>query len=120
MSREDIQCPGDIIPFNCSILSNSETIHLMWLITIPGMTPVNVTFFNNSGSDDLTSYITTFVTGFKSDEYIHSTVEFRVQPGIPVNRFNLSCSITGLGLSITAVRVNSSCKSNITRLCDDN
>ena len=110
MSRGDIQCPGDIVPFNCSILSNSETIHLTWLFTVPGMMPVNITHYNtSSGSNNImTPYISTSVTGFESDEYIHSTLEFTVQPGIPIDEFNLSCSIAGLGFNSTFTVVNSS------------
>ena len=112
-SREDIHCPGDIIPFNCSILSNSETIHLTWSFAIPGMVPIaDITYSNiTSGSDLLTSYISTSVTGFQSDQYIHSTLEFTVQFGIPILQINLMCAITSLGFNTTVVLVNSSCKS---------
>ena len=112
ISRADIQCPGDIIPYNCSILSNSETIHLIWLITIPGMMPVNITYSNmTSGSNNLTPFISTSVTDFQNDEFIQSTLKFTVQPSIPTLQFNIVCAITGLGLNTTVVRVNSSCKS---------
>ena len=110
-SREDIQCPGDIIPFNCSILSNSETINLTWFINVPGMAPVNITYSNiSTGIHDLASYSSTTLTDFHSDEYIRSTLEFRVQPGIPILQFNLSCLITGLGLNSTIVHINTSRK----------
>ena len=109
--RGDIRCPGDIIPFNCSILSNSETIHLMWLFTIPEMMSKNVTYSNTtSGRDTLTPYLSTYVTDFQSDQYIHSTLEFTVQPGIPIDEFTLNCSISGLGFNTTVVHINSSSK----------
>ena len=111
----DIQCPGDIIPFNCSILSNSETIQLTWLITFPGMTPLDITYFNaTSDNDDLTQGVFTTVTDFQRDEYIFSTLEYIVQPGIPVVEFNLSCSITSIGLDTIVYNINTSCELQVT------
>ena len=75
------------------------------------MMPVDITYSNTTSSSDiLTSYITTFVTGFQSDEFIQSTLEFTVQPGIPILQFNIMCMITGLDSNTTMIHVNSACK----------
>ncbi len=57
----------------------------------------------------MTSYITTFVTGFESDEYIHSTLEVTVYSGMPTDQILLECSIDDLGGSeAIIVSVNTS------------
>ena len=109
--RDDINCPDDIIPYNCSIQSNSETVHLTWHVTIPDTMPVNITYSNNiSQMNALTSYISTSLTGFRSDEYIHSVLMVGVFAGIPTNEIVLQCSINGLGSDTRVVFVNSSSK----------
>ncbi len=114
VSRDDIECPGDIIPYNCSILSNSETVHLTWRVTLPaGQIPINITYYSMTALDNstsLNSYITTSLTGFRSDEFIHSTLEVSLQPGIPTDQIILECSIDDLGNDTIIVRINSSSK----------
>ena len=111
VSRDDIECPDDIIPYNCSIQSNSETVNLTWHVFIPNMLPLNVTYSNGSSQMiNLTNYITTSVTGFQSDEYIHSVLMVRVYAGIPTYEIILQCSINGLGNDTRVVFVNSSGK----------
>ncbi len=109
VSRDDIECPGDIIPYNCSIESNSETVRLTWRVTLPGQTPFNVTYDGEFGNrTSLNSYISTSLTGFRSDEFIHSTLEVTVQPDIPTDQIMLECSIGDLGNQITTVLINTS------------
>ena len=109
MSRDKIECPQDTIPYNCSIQSNSETVQLTWHVTIPNMTSITITYFNNTNQQDsLTSHISTSVTGFQRDEYIHSVLEVTVYTGIPTDAIMLQCSILGLGNDSIIVNVNSS------------
>ncbi len=113
VSRDDIECPGDIIPYNCSILSNSETVHLTWHVTLPGQTPINITFFNfTNNTVTLNSYISTHLTGFRSDEFIYSSLEVSVLPDIPTDHISLECSIDNLGYDTTIVRINTSGESS--------
>ena len=114
VSRDDIECPGDIIPYNCSILSNSESVHLTWNITLPGSL-LNITYYGGLEFDngsDLNSYISTSLTGFMSDEYIHSTLTIRVDPNIipDTDQIMLNCSIGDLGFDISSVDINTSSK----------
>ena len=111
MSRDDIECPEDIIPYNCSIKSNSETVHLTWNVTLPGQMPLNITYYGyleNSNSFLLNSYITTLLTGFRNDEFIHSMLEVTVVPGIPTDQITIECSIDDLGSDAVTIFINTS------------
>lgn len=109
VSRDDIECPGDIIPYNCSIQSNMEMVHLTWHVTIPEEMTINITYFSDTTNrTQLNSYITTAVTAFRSDEFIHSTLEIRVVPDIPTDQIILECSIDNLGNDTYTVLINTS------------
>ena len=117
VSRTDIECPGDIIPYNCSIQSNSETIHLTWRVSIPGLSPINITYSNTTNAvTNLTGYITSSVMGFRSDEFIYSSLEVTVQPEIPTEQIVLECLIDDLGNATTVVFVNISSKQYFCRM----
>ena len=110
VSRSDIECPGDIIPYNCSIQSNSETVHLTWRVILPGQMPINITLYPNVTIDgvNFNSYIAASITGFRSDEFIHSTLEVTVQPDISTDQIMLECSIEDLGNDSVTVLINTS------------
>lgn len=111
MSREDILCPLDIISFNCSIQSNSEAIHLMWRVFIPGEFQINITYSNvTDESTNLSSYITTALSDFRNDEYINSTLEITVFSGIPIDKIMLECSIGDLANDTVTALINTSSK----------
>ena len=111
--REDIECPDDIIPYNCSIISNSETVHLTWVIMAPGQIPINITYNNISDiRDSLNDYISSSVTAFRTDEFIHSTLEITVHPYISTDQIVLMCSIDDLRNDSIAVLVNTSSESS--------
>ena len=111
VSRDDIECPGDIIPYNCSILSNSETVHLTWRVTLPGEISISTTYPNaNINRSRLSSYITTSLTGFRSDEFIHSVLEVAVYPDIPTDQIIVQCSISDLSNDTIIVAINKSSK----------
>ena len=114
VSRQDIECPGDIIPYNCSIQSNSERVSLTWHVILPGETPITMTYQNNSINEaNLNSYITTSLTGFRTDEFIHSTIEVTVQSDIPTDQIILACSIDELENDTAIVHINKSSKFNL-------
>ena len=105
-----IECPGDTIPYDCFILSNSETIHLTWSVILSGQLTNSVTYstadsgFNNR--TNLDTYIITSLTAFKTDEFIRSTLEVIVQPNIPIHGVEVECSISDLGSASVSVVVN--------------
>lgn len=111
VSRQDIDCPGDVISYNCSIVSNSENVHLTWRVTLPGDMPFNVTYdrfstINSIGSID--NVLQTTLTRFISDTYIESMLEFVLSSNIALNQTKLECLIEELDSSTVIVFVNSS------------
>ena len=106
-SRDEIDCPGDILRYNCSIMSNSESIHLTWRVTFPGQMPINVTYSNVTNDlTNLNMYTTTSLTEFQNDEYVHSTLEITVQPDIPTDFITSECLISDLGHDTVFTHVN--------------
>ena len=106
MFTSNILCPGDIIPYNCSIQSNSETVHLTWRVTIPGEMPINITYYNITDEiTNLNSFITTTITDFRSDMLIHSMLEVSVAIA---DQILLECSIDDLQNDSTTVVINTS------------
>ena len=112
MSRTDIECPGDIVPYNCFIVSNSETVHLTWTITIPEQEPLNITYSNatsNTGSiDHLGDYVTTSLLRYTSDEYIESSLMLFVPGNVfLLNSTKVECTISNLDDDSSYVFINS-------------
>ena len=91
--RNDIECPGDTVPYNCSITSNSEAVQLTWRVTLPGMSPLNVTLDNSSIStvQHLGVNITSVLIEFRTDEYAESVIFFTVLSDVAMNGTKLSC-----------------------------
>ena len=111
MSRSDIECPGDTIPYNCSIQSNSETVHLIWRITLPGQAPINSTYDATSSldtEDSLDASITTILTRFRNEEYIESVLTILVLKNVSLNSTIIECSSGDLDADTQIVFVNTS------------
>ena len=111
-SRSDIECPGDNITYNCSIESNSETVHLIWHVTLPGQKQFNITYYNSSSSpyqvNDLNGFISTTLERYVNDKYIESILQLIVPFGIKINQTLLECSIGHFDNSSASVLVDSS------------
>ncbi len=107
--RPDIDCPGDTISYNCSIQSNSETVHLMWSVTLPGSTPLSIIYDNTSvinSMDNLAMGVSTVLTQYRRDEYIESMIILNI---LGCNDSDLLCSIGDLeSMSAYLSSVNSS------------
>ena len=109
VSRDDIECPGDTIPYRCSIQSNSETVQLTWRVTLPGQTAINITYDNTSSlntEDNLAINVITTLTEFTIDEYIESTIVFRVLSDVAMNQTKLDCVSEDLDEETLFVFVN--------------
>ena len=111
-ARDDINCPGDKISYRCSVMSNSETVQLTWLVTLPGMMPANITYDNtsipNTVNSDLGYNITTTLTNFTVDMYISSTIVFTMLRDVVLNGTELACISEDLDDDSTVVFVNTS------------
>lgn len=96
--ESDIECPGGILSFNCSIKSNSENVHLVWRVTILGDEPITITYNETSALQDVdtvNTFIDTSLESYTSEEYIQSLLFYTVlatDPAILVA--TLECSIT--------------------------
>ena len=109
LSRDNIECPGDIISYQCSIDTNSETPHIAWGVTIPGLRTLNFTYTNDSiGSvDNLNSFITTSLA-FANDTFLVSTLVVEVPANISADETELLCYIQDLAFANTTVHINTS------------
>ena len=111
MVSSDIDCPGDTLTYNCSIESNSETLHLTWNITFPEEIPIDFTF--NSTSILFTWYdwdigVSAVLTGYIDQEYVKSTIIFTIMNDVILDGTELECSITDLGNEISILYINTS------------
>ncbi len=111
VSRSDIECSGDTIPYNCSILSNSEYVHLIWIVTLPEHVPMTITF-DGSSSLDVVYYldmnITVTLTNYVAEEYIESIIALTVLSDVVVNGTVLECRSGDLDSRRAIVNVNMS------------
>ena len=88
----DIDCPGDRTVYNCSILSNSEDVHLTWHIDDPEL---NITYSETSTlntTDDLNFNISSSLTKYISDVYIESIISLTLLKNV-MNGTLVKCSI---------------------------
>ena len=77
-------------------------MQLTWNVSIFGQPPVVMTYFNSTNDRDvLSNFVTTFPTGFKSDEFIQSTLELDLQPSIQPDQVMVECSMGDLERNIT-------------------
>ena len=110
-SQPDIDCPGDTLSYNCSIQSNSESVHLTWHVTLPGFGPVNITYDSNSMLNSpslLTMNTTVYLSNYIADSYIESSSLFKVPKGFSLNGTKLECSINDLDNDTVTLFVNTS------------
>ncbi len=97
--RPDIDCPGDTLSYNCSILSNSENSTLVWSLILPGFDNVYSIFGAESTVDEFHSSgpaITFRLTEYVDGEYIESILTFTVGRHFTVNRTSITCEIPDL------------------------
>ncbi len=109
--RFDIDCPMDTLTYNCSILSNSETAHLTWNVTLPGLMPRSITYDNTSmlnQVDNLSVSVSTVLTRYITDEYIESTLVLTLMRDVNSNETRIDCEIGDLGIMTMVSFVNTS------------
>ena len=113
VSRPDIECSGDTIPYSCSILSNSENISLTWIVTIPEQIPLSITYDTGSrlnGVEKLSTNITTSLNTIISEEYIESMITLTVLNAPNLNGSLLECKSADLDQEMEVLYINKSGK----------
>ena len=115
ISRPDINCPGDTFSYNCTITSNSETIHhLTWRVTYPGHKSINITYNGSSSLNSVDLFdmqIRAVMTAYRAYEYIESIITVKVLGNI-TDEVKLECIIEGLA-NDSVTFVNSSGMQNV-------
>lgn len=116
-SRADIECPGDTISYNCSIMTNSPDPELIWTVSVPGDVPRTI-IYNSSNSAMTDRFImdlgisSTLISMSMTDvlnyvvTYIDANIEFTVQNGVTLRESMLQCGIRDLNDDTILVSVN--------------
>lgn len=113
-SRQDIECPGDLLPFSCSIMSNSETVQLEWLVRFPEQDAiVTILYTNDSTLNIVTSLnmnVTAQLTEYRIDQFIQSLLVITVLQNVSMNGTLLECTTESLASQNHVVHVTTSGK----------
>ena len=111
ISRAEMNCPGDIISYQCSIFTNSEFPSLTWTVTLPGKMPLMITYnknhtLHNVNVNSLMNFITSTLVAFTNDTFINSVLEVKLQENISAHQTQLQCSMQNLSVADTTVYTN--------------
>ena len=113
-NRNDLECPGDTIPYNCTIVSNSEFVHLIWRVTLPGLVPIKITYVDVQNGSNVSSFnsniIATSLEQYSQDQYISSRLELTIQANFSIDQTQLECSIGNIGNDSVVTEIDSSGK----------
>ena len=114
ISRQDIECPGDLLPFVCSVMSNSETVQLEWFVTFPEQDSTVTILYTNGSTPNVVTLlnmsITTELTEFRLDEFIQSLLVITILQNVPMNGTHLQCASENLASQSQIVYINTSGK----------
>ena len=90
-------------------------MHLIWLVTLPGQMPVNITFDGDSNLTvpyNIDTNITATLTAYVAEEYIESIFVLTVLTDVLMNETQIECRIANLDNSTMTVFVNMSGMAN--------
>ena len=97
-----------MISYKCSLMSNSESVHLIWRVISPNLTSVNITYDINSTAhikDYLPLNIYTILTKYERDQCIESVLVLTIMKYENLNGTQIECAITDLDQMSETVRV---------------
>ena len=110
VSRQDIECPGDTIPYRCSVQSNSETVQLNWMVTFPGQDTIIMVLYTNDSSRNAVTFLpmnlTARLTQYEVDQNVESELVLTVLQTVPMNGTILECRSEDLASENETVYVN--------------
>ena len=95
VSRNDINCPGDILRYMCSVRSNSEVVQLNWRIYFPGQDTIYMFIYTNESERNVVEYqpmnITARLTQLENNQNVQSVLELTVLRNVSMNGTLLEC-----------------------------
>ncbi len=107
--EKSIDCLGDIISYSCSIFSNSETLHLIWRVSLPGLLPINIPY-NMTSNLNLVEFfphnISAGLTEYRKNMYIQSSINFKLSKNIDLDGTQLECGIASLSTESVRLTVS--------------
>lgn len=108
-----IDCPEDTKIYSCSIISNTEDLHLQWEVYFPDGTFETVTYNSSSGTfHDLGKNVTsTLIAVDVGKGSMESTIELR--NFYTMNGTVVNCSIGSLNHKSVTIFVNASGNRNV-------
>ena len=110
MEPKSIDCFGDIISYSCSIFSNSENVHLIWRVSIPGLLPMSIIYNMTSDLNTIEYFpqsISALLTDYRRDILIESNINFKVLMNSNLNGTLLECAIANLSTKSVRLQVSS-------------
>ncbi len=94
-------------------------MHLIWLVTLPGKVPINISFDGSSSLEAvyyLDMNISATLTNYIAEEYIESIIVLTVLRDVVVNGTVIECRSGDLDRSTAIVNVNMSGKYSLSDL----
>ena len=115
-SRPDIDCPGDIISYNCTVESNTEALHLTWTVTFLDFTTISITYNSTSELNQINNLDMNITSTLISvtDEHLESLLMLTLVKDVDMDGILVECSIrdifldTNLDNNSVFVEVNTS------------
>ena len=94
----EVECEGDILPYNCSVATNDESLNLVWQLTPPNNGLTLTLQFNYSsqlgtehrlaeGISAVLHYFDPFLG------YAHSVISLTIQQGVVSSGTHLRCGV---------------------------
>lgn len=102
-----VNCPGDIVLYNCSVESNTEDLELTWRISLPNKTIFTVTHnsFSTLDTNEVDMIFDSTLTTY-SDTFIESILVLTLLDNVSMDGIIVECSIHDLDSEIIELDVD--------------
>ena len=92
-------------------MSNSESVHLYWNVTFPGLMPISIFYYDNSNVNIMDYWpmnISSILLDYRRGEYIEAMIVLTVHQNFNMNGTELICGITDLINKSVIVQIDTS------------